>query len=45
MKRILEMTGLKVKKISLPSNDKMFSDIRESKQIELIDSNTYLSEE
>lgn len=44
MKRVLEQTGLQVSTANLPSNDKQFAEIKESKEIEVIDCNTYLSE-
>lgn len=45
MKRILQDTGLEIASTSLPLNDKLFAAVRESKSVELIDSNSYLSEE
>ncbi len=45
MKQILETAGLQIKNSYLPSNDRMFSQVRVTRQVEAIDSNTYLSED
>jgi hypothetical protein len=45
MKQALLLTGVHVKELAFPLNDKMFYEQKASKKIDYIESNTYLTEE